>query len=114
MITIPKRSFGDLKPKGDKKASDDVVDPDPEIDVKKITQENFDLREVIDVAYDLAQPRTAPKTEYVPGTVRLMTIFELLTDKSFPRKGPGKSTKVKILDAIITAAIDKKLILQGA
>ncbi|BDI54911.1 MAG: hypothetical protein [Thorarchaeia virus VerdaV2] len=111
---MPVKKFGSLRPKDDKKALDDVVDPDPEIDVKKITQENFDLREFIDVAYDLAQPRTAPKTEYIPGTVRLMTIFELLTDKSFPRKGPGKSTKEKILDAIVMAALDKKLILQGA
>ena len=58
--------------------------------------------------------KTIEPSGYIPGSVRLMTIFELLTDKSFPRKGPGKSTKPMILDAIIMAAINKKLLLQGA
>ena len=100
-----------MKPKDDKKSSHDVVDP--EVDVKQVTQKAFDLREFINTAYDLAQPKAEP-VKIKLTSVRLMTIFELLTDKSFPRKGPGKSTKVKILDAIIMAAIDKKLILQGA
>lgn len=100
-----------MKPKDNKKASHDLVDP--QVDVKEITEEAFDVRELIYTAVNLAQPKpVAPKIKLT--SVRLMTIFELLTDKSFPRKGPGKSTKVKILEAIITAAIDKKLKIQGA
>ena len=78
--------------------------------IKDITEEIF---EAATIPVKIPEKTIYP-TEYVPGTVRLMTIFELLTDKSFPRKGPGKSTKVKILDAIIFAASNKKLVLQGA
>ncbi len=55
----------------------------------------------------------AKESEYVPKSERLLAIYDLLTDKSFPRKGAGKSTKPKILDAIIDAAMKIKLKLQG-
>lgn len=101
-IIVPVKKFGSLKPKDDKKAS---------IDIKKITEETFSE----DTAMDTPPPQyvfPAEGTEYIPKSERLLAIFDMLTDKSFPRKGPGKSTKIKILDAIIVAAIDKKIILQ--
>ena len=51
---------------------------------------------------------------YIPKSARLLAIYDMLTNKSFPRKGKGKSTKPKILDAIVVAALDLKLKLQGA
>lgn len=122
---MPKRSFGSLKPKDDKKTSNDIVKREtrlhspgfedykpPEVDVKEITEEAFNLREFIDTAVDLAQPKPVKATGFIPKSECLMTTFYLLTNKSFPRKGPGKSTKIKMLDAIIMAAINKKLLLQ--
>ena len=96
-----------MKPKGDKKAS---------IDVKKITEEAFSEDRGIDKLANfpsVVSVKVIETTEYIPKSERLLAIFDMLTDKSFPRKGPGKSTKTKILDAIIVAAIDKKIILQG-
>ncbi len=56
----------------------------------------------------------AKESEYVPKSERLLAIYDMLTDKSFPRKGAGKSTKPKILDAIIDAAIKIKLKIKEA
>jgi hypothetical protein len=103
-----------LKPKDEKETSKSIKDTAEEVDVKQVTQKAFDLRKLIDTAVDLAQPRPVKTTEYIPKSECLMTTFYLLTNKSFPRKGPGKSTRVKMLDAIIMAAINKKLILQEA
>jgi hypothetical protein len=83
------------------------------VDIKKVTQQIFKDATISEFPAGKFTV-VSEKGEYIPGTVRLMTTFELLTDKSFPRKGKGQSTKIKILDAIIVAAIDKKLILQGA
>ena len=108
---VPKRSFASLKP-GEKNNSD-AASLSKKVDVKKVTEEAFDLRKFIDTAVDLAQPRPIETTEFNPTSPRLMAVFELLTNKSFPRKkGKGKSTKIVMLDAIIMAAINKKLILQ--
>ncbi|BDI54945.1 MAG: hypothetical protein [Asgard archaea virus VerdaV3] len=92
-----------MKPKDEKKASESIKDT---------TEEIFESVAIAVKIPEGVKVKTIDPTGYVPGTVRLMTIFELLTDKSFPRKGPGKSTREKILDAIVMAALDKKLILQ--
>ena len=111
---VTKRSFASLKPKDDKKASHDVMDP--KVDVKKITEEAFETAGVEETNY-VQRVKDYYKAEeskpFNPTSPRLMAVFELLTNKSFPRKkGKGKSTKIVMLDAIIVAAIDKKLILQ--
>ena len=98
---MPVKRFGSLKPKDEKETSTSIKDT---------TEEIF---ESVAIAVELPE-KTIEPTGYVPGTVRLMMIFELLTDKSFPRRGPGKSKRPMILDAIIMAAIDKKLKIQGA
>lgn len=64
------------------------------------------LIQEIDIIFD--------DTVYIPKSERLLAIYDMLTNKSFPRKGRGKSTKPKILDAIVMAATDLKLKLQGA
>lgn len=110
MKTIPKKSFGSLK-LGEKK----VAAVPKKVDVKKITEEIFDLKDVITpTLIDVATTPLFPvkTTGFIPKSECLMTMFYLLTNKSFPRKGAGKSTKIKMLDAIIMAALDKKLILQ--
>ena len=103
MKTIPTKSFGDLKPKKEKK--------DESEEAYKRTELN-----VLDGLTELLIPiRPLTKSAaYIPKTERLLAIYDMLTNITFPRKGKGKSTKPKILDAIVMAATDLKLKLQGA
>ena len=124
MITTVKKSFGSLKSKDDKETSNDIEEiigkPEIEIilpasarDLGDHYSKKVDMKYITEQIFkDAAIP--VKGTDYIPKSERLLAIYDMLTDKSFPRKGPGKSTKIKILDAIIMAAIDKKLILQGA
>lgn len=110
-MKIPKKSFGDLKPKSEKKASIGIKDPD--INEAPYSKE-IDMKRITELAFESAMsPIEVVTTPFNPTSPRLMAVFELLTNKSFPRKkGKGKSTKIVMLDAIIMAAINKKLILQ--
>lgn len=126
MRTIPKRSFGKLKPEVPSHPAT-TTQAELKFDclecgksfIPYYNDEGL-ITSVCPNCYlrQFGEPKESidyiPKTEYIPKSERLLAIYDMLTDKSFPRKGKGKSTKPKILDAIVMAATDLKLRLQGA
>ena len=117
MKTIPTKSFGDLKPKKEKK--DEIPMGVVWMDESEEAYKRTELTEEklgdygpfnrVEIKGGLTE-----SAAYVPKSERLLAIYDMLTDKSFPRRGKGKSTKPKILDAIIVAALDLKLKLHEA